>query len=339
MPQPQQVKPKSIPEKVVVSKNVIVIHPSPNVDINRVNPFHVFNLGVPKQGYGYFGLVGRPNDLNPARVMMAASHMLFERIAVSYLGGGALESFSIWRSVVPCEQTIGYDAYPHCERSAKVRNRKLDLLPLDFCIQSGQWKGLNREATAFSILHHLNLGMSRFCALISSHSAYSRGLSGNQEVVRLFFENCKRLRSRVSSIFCLNLHYVGLSFYGQQRSNADPDPDQANPSQNSVNPDSSLVPTILGWGRDDPYIGWNVLLIYGIELPAVLLLYRRLRDWRGWLLALLSLLCGLRLGISLHREDVDKDRENKHLLEHSSKIVQQKLLTLSNYRYTVLIRG
>jgi hypothetical protein len=61
-----------------------------------------------------------------------------------------------------------------------------------------------------------------------------------------------------------------------------------------------------------------VLFLLGLELWATCLLYWNRRSWGGWLLAFISFLCLVRLGISLHREDEDRHREYQQLIQHNS---------------------
>ena len=39
-------------------------------------------------------------------------------------------------------------------------------------------------------------------------------------------------------------------------------------SQYDTDPESSFIVTILGWGRNDPYIRFNVLIMFGLEIWA-----------------------------------------------------------------------
>jgi IS1 family transposase len=117
----------------------------------------------------------------------------------------------------------------------------------------------------------------------------------------------------------------------------------ANNGQYRVDPESGFVITILGWGRDDPYIGVNVCLGFGLEFWATCILYGgNRRNWKGWVIAFCSMLCFVRLGVSLHREDEQRQTENYQTLPHNSEIVLQKHLTISyllqysNYMANVL---
>jgi len=87
-----------------------------------------------------------------------------------------------------------------------------------------------------------------------------------------------------------------------------------------------LIVTVLVGGMDDPYIGLNVFLVFGLEGWAVIVLLDDKRNWKGWLIALGSLLCLVRLGVSLHGEDKDREREYRQHLEHNREIVPQKHL-------------
>jgi IS1 family transposase len=109
--------------------------------------------------------------------------------------------------------------------------------------------------------------------------------------------------------------------------------------QENTDHESSLIPSILFGGVNDPYICLNVLLLFGLEGWAVIVLLDNKRNWRGWLIAFGSLLCLIRLGVSLRREDSEKERETRQHLFHNSQIVQQKVLTISTFRYTVSVRG
>ena len=126
--------------------------------------------------------------------------------------------------------------------------------------------------------------------------------------------------------FPLASHFVGLFAEVAERKDADQYPGEREYGQDCVYPDRSFVVRILLWGFLDPYIGINVLICFVFEGGAVFLLYRRIGDWKGWLLAALSLLCFVRLGIGL--EDGQRQRHcvYRQSLQHNSDIVPHKYL-------------
>lgn len=96
------------------------------------------------------------------------------------------------------------------------------------------------------------------------------------------------------------------------------DAEDTYPKQGHANVESGdIIPILLG-GRDDPYIGLNVLLMFGLEGCAVALLWNNRRSWRGWLFACGCLLCVVRLCVSLHRESRDERREYQQTLHHDA---------------------
>lgn len=144
-------------------------------------------------------------------------------------------------------------------------------------------------------------------------------------------------RQLIPHVRRLRLHQVGLLLNFAEGQASNDDSSHADQGEESVNPDDGLVVAILGRGRNDPYIGPNVLIAYGLWGWSVALLYRRGRDWRGWLLVGLSLLCFIRLGVSLEWDQKERQRDYQQEFEHDSKNVSQKLLTstiLSYYSYS-----
>jgi hypothetical protein len=79
-----------------------------------------------------------------------------------------------------------------------------------------------------------------------------------------------------------------------------------------------LVIEVLGRGRDDPYLGINVIVMFGLEVGAVALLWRNKRSVGGWLLAACWLLCVIRLGVSMENDQSKRQRENDLILQHYS---------------------
>jgi hypothetical protein len=77
--------------------------------------------------------------------------------------------------------------------------------------------------------------------------------------------------------------------------------------------------------------------MFGLECWAVVLLLRSRSGWGGWVVALCSLMCLVRLGVSLHREDMEREHDERHYFQHNSVIVPQKhldtlhLLGYNNY--------
>jgi hypothetical protein len=58
------------------------------------------------------------------------------------------------------------------------------------------------------------------------------------------------------------------------------------------------------------------ILGFALESWAAFVLWSNRRNWWGWFIAFGSLLCFVRLGISLHREDEGREREYRQYLEH-----------------------
>lgn len=115
-----------------------------------------------------------------------------------------------------------------------------------------------------------------------------------------------------------------------------PDSDTGDECESYIHPKRSLVVKVLVGGFDDPYIGLNVLLLFGLEGCAVCLIWRSRRDWRGWVCGILSLLCLVRLGVSATQNDYE-EHEYGRCLNHYGKIVTQKHLTSLNYRNTLIL--
>jgi IS1 family transposase len=124
-----------------------------------------------------------------------------------------------------------------------------------------------------------------------------------------------------------------LAAQKDESTNANCDTRHGNHGQKAIYPDEGFIVTILGRGRDDPYIGPNILIAYGLWGCAVFLLYSRWHDWRGWLLASLSLLCLVRLGISLECDQRQRQREYRQHFEHNNKNVTPKPLTPDVFVY------
>lgn len=143
-------------------------------------------------------------------------------------------------------------------------------------------------------------------------------------------------KKSASSKYPLASHLYHLASDKQKSTDADSYSEKPDASEGYVDPKSSFIPTVFLGGFDDPYIGVNVLLMFGLEGWAVSLLWRNGRNWRGWLVACGGMLCLIRLGVSLHREDSEKDRETRQHFLHDSEIVPQKTLDFiifSGYSY------
>ena len=61
--------------------------------------------------------------------------------------------------------------------------------------------------------------------------------------------------------------------------------------------------------------------MFGLEVWAVILLWGDRRNWRGSLIAFGSLPCLVRLGVGLHGENEQKEREYRQVFQHGSEIV------------------
>ena len=176
----------------------------------------------------------------------------------------------------------------------------------------------------------------------ASHRAEDR-LNDNQKPRAFGIDNSLSTQQRGGSVIIgrlsQSLELSGVMRQLVQRPLRVNDAEDSNTEQSHADPKSGVVVTILGGSMDDPYIGWNVLFMCGLEGCAVRLLLRNRNDWRGWLVAFGSLLCLVRLGVSLHREASQEERDIRQLLHHDGEIVYQKPLTLANLRFTVIDRG
>lgn len=113
-----------------------------------------------------------------------------------------------------------------------------------------------------------------------------------------------------------------------------------NSSEDKVDDQCSDVERIFFAGYHDPYIAVNVLLIFGLEGLAVSLLLDNRRSLGGWFLAACCLLCLIRLGVSLGREQhEERQREYRQSFQHDSVIVPQKHFTYSIFWDTVIKVG
>ena len=119
---------------------------------------------------------------------------------------------------------------------------------------------------------------------------------------------------------------IDLPLNRQKSADADYDADCTYDRQGEIGPKDSFVITVLLGGRNDPYIGINVFLMFGLECWAICLLWYSRRNWKGWLLVAASLCCLVRLGVSLHREGTQREREYRQSFQHNSAIVPHKSL-------------
>lgn len=91
-----------------------------------------------------------------------------------------------------------------------------------------------------------------------------------------------------------------------------------NSAEHDVDYQSRYIKRIFLGGLDDPYIGINVLLMFGLEFWAACLLCRSRSSRGGWFLAAGSVLCLVRLGVSLEREHEEEQREYRQFLQHNT---------------------
>jgi IS1 family transposase len=131
-------------------------------------------------------------------------------------------------------------------------------------------------------------------------------------------------------------HHYRLPFNLLQGAYTYPDSNAGDKCEGYIHPKRSLVVKVLVGGSDDPYIGLNVLLLFGLEGCTVCLIWRSRRDWRGWVCGIIGLLCLVRLGVSATENDY-QEREYGRCLNHYGKIVTQKPLTAINYRNTLTL--
>ena len=120
----------------------------------------------------------------------------------------------------------------------------------------------------------------------------------------------------------LPAHFDDLGLDVRERANADTYTDDSHNGQDQIGPENNFVETILGRGFDDPYIGLNMLIGFGLEAWAVVLLYGRRSDWRGWMLACLSLLCFVRLGVSIETDQCHRHQHDPKIFEHGGNVPQ-----------------
>ena len=111
----------------------------------------------------------------------------------------------------------------------------------------------------------------------------------------------------IKSLFCIN-----------DAKNTHRYASDTNGPKHDIDYQGGYVKGIFFGGSKDPYICLNVFLMYGLELWAVWLLCRSRKSWCGWLLVVCSLLCLVRLGVSLHREFEEKHRDYRQYLEHNA---------------------
>ena len=114
---------------------------------------------------------------------------------------------------------------------------------------------------------------------------------------------------------------LGLPVEYRQSAYTHADASKSSYNQGDSCPKSGLVITIFCGGRDDPYIGVNALLMCGLAGLAAGLLWHNRRDRRGWFIAFCFFLCLIRLSVSLHREDRERQSENRQYFQHNSAIV------------------
>jgi hypothetical protein len=129
-------------------------------------------------------------------------------------------------------------------------------------------------------------------------------------------------------------HFNRLASYIAESPYADSDPEESDSCERYIHPKRRFIEQISLGGFDDSYVGLNLFLMFSLELCAVLvLLFKGRRDWRGWFLGSLSLLCVVRLGISLNQNDREEREYNRCVDRHFSKNVSQQSLTDSALLY------
>ena len=126
--------------------------------------------------------------------------------------------------------------------------------------------------------------------------------------------------------FSLKAHLVGLHFDLHQSGQSHGNTEAAKQSQDKIDPNSGLIVSIFAGGRDDPYIGLCVVAGFFCEFGAAWLLWLNIRSRLGWLIVAGCLLCFLRLGVSLYREDDQRKQEYLQHSQHDGKNVSQKLM-------------
>jgi hypothetical protein len=148
-------------------------------------------------------------------------------------------------------------------------------------------------------------------------------------LAKLAFHEVRLTPDRVEAAahnYALMHHLCGLLF--QKGESADAHCDATNPykRQEDVDPKRSDVITVFIGGFDDPYIGVNVFLGFGLWGCGFGLLYLRRSDWRGWILVLLSAACWGRLAASIQGDQEYRQTRQATEIHHNTKIVSHKYL-------------
>jgi IS1 family transposase len=136
----------------------------------------------------------------------------------------------------------------------------------------------------------------------------------------------------------LPTHLDRLIVYAAKSQDSDKDAADARADEKQVSEPSEPVIIVLR-GKQYPDGLWLVFLVWGLgiasECWAITLLWSNRRSKRGWLVALVSLGCWLWVCFSAVKEERQKERDYRQLLQHDGENVSQKLLTPYSLRITL----
>ncbi len=127
--------------------------------------------------------------------------------------------------------------------------------------------------------------------------------------------------------------FVRLNSNFSECGNSYTDTRQTNERKAQVDPNGSFVVTIFAGGRNNPCLGISIITGLVCDLLATVLLCENRKSRWGWACAFLCIVCFTRLGVSLHREDVENQNE---YMKHNEENVSQKQLTPLGLRITVI---
>lgn len=355
----KQMEPKTVSKKVVIPKNIVIINPAPDVNVDAMYMRHIFRIRIPEQRYVNPDRIRGSDYVYPTNVVVAPFQMLRKDVVQafrSYPWMNRSKAFAVREAIISCQQAIRDNSYPHGKRGSKVSDQEFDFLPFNIYLESGQWHGLNRETTALPLFHRLDLIKRNIRALLCRFCRFPGSVGLLPHLIGLpphFFAGLLSLEPDFLQLplhqgtlpphgvegslhqDSLQAHLHGLTVNANQRGYSYENSSDTGNREHNADPESSPVETILGRGRDDPYIGLNVLVAFGLEGWAVALLWNYGRCcWKGWLLCALSLCCFARLWISIET-DQQRHQGDPKQFQHYGENVSQKLLTPSSFRITI----
>jgi hypothetical protein len=190
----------------------------------------------------------------------------------------------------------------------------------------GEWLQLKGEFCPFPRFHRVDLRESGVRARFGGRYGISQNLSLRFHVDRLPSD---RVESPAHD-YPLVAHLKRLASDVEDSCSTYPNASDSNQGENDTDSKRHIIERIFVGGFHDPYVVWDVLLGFGLWAWAVGLLYPRWRDWRGWLLVGLSVLCFVRLSISLVREQ-DCEHRYSQMFQYDAINVSQKHLTVREF--------